>query len=163
MKTSKSLCVLLAAVLTAASAFATVSSVDLGLTVGASRNFALSQDHGYVVDGPSLGLESCINMERCSIVVAGSLTTNPEISVFDASVTLRRTARINLSFSFLIESGVAARFVSSQSVDAAVLCRSGIRYSVLSNMDLSVIAGVRLLSSGAIGVDASVGGSYRFG
>ena len=164
MKTSKSLCVLLVAVLTVASAFAsTVSSVDLGLTVGASRNFALSQDHGYVVDGPSLGMQSCINMERCSIVVAGSLTTNTEIFVFDASVTLRRTARMNLSFSFLIESGVAARLVSSQSVDAAVLCRSGIRYSVLSNMDLSVIAGVRLLSSGAIGVDASVGGSYRFG
>ena len=163
MKTSKSFCIVLLAVLTATSAFASnVSSVDLGVMLGASRNFALSPSRGYLVDGPSLALESSFNMEPCSVVLSESITTNPDITVFDTTLTLRKTTPLNDSFSFLMESGVAARLVSDSSADAAILCRSGIKCSVSRNMDLSIFAGVRLLSSGAIGVDASVGGSYRF-
>lgn len=132
------------------------------VSVGASRNFALSHSSGYLADGASVSLESSFGTRACTFVASGSFTTAQDIDVAETSLTLRREAPVDEALSLFIESGAGIRFVTEHGADASLICHGGVRYTLTGNMELCALAGIRAFASGAVGFDASVAGTYRF-
>ena len=132
------------------------------ISVGASRNFALSHSSGYLADGASVFLESSFGTRACTFVASGSFTTAQDIDVAETSLALRREAPVDEALSLFIESGAGIRFVTEHGADASLICHGGVRYTLTGNMELCALAGIRAFASGAVGFDASVAGTYRF-
>ena len=90
MKNMKKLFLTIVIALASMALFASNSSVEAKLSMGASRIFALNQESGYLADGLVLAVETSMTTDYFTTVAAGSYTYSTDISVADATLSLRR-------------------------------------------------------------------------
>lgn len=142
--------------------FASNSSVEAKLSMGASRIFALNQESGYLADGLTLAVETSMATDLFTAVAAGSYTYSADISVADATLSLRRDARLTNRFSMFVEAGAGVRMVMGSDPVFSALCRGGMSFDFSKRLALVSSAGLRVLPQGTIGVDAAISVDYQF-
>ena len=162
MKNMKKLFLTIIIALASMALFASPSSIEAKLSLGASRIFALGEESGYLADGLTLAVETSMTTDYFTAVAAGSYTYSADISVADATLSLRRDARLTNRFSMFVEAGAGVRIVMGSDPVFSALCRGGLSFDFSRRMALVSSAGLRVLPQGTIGVDAAISVDYRF-
>lgn len=162
MKNMKKLFLTIVIALASMTIFASNSSVEAKLSMGASRIFALNQESGYLADGLTLAVETSMTTDLFTAVAAGSYTYSPDMSVADATLSLRRDARLTNRFSMFLEAGAGVRMVMGSDPVFSALCRGGLSFDFSRRLALVSSAGLRVLPQGTIGVDAAICVDYQF-
>ena len=162
MKNMKKLFLTIVIALASMALFASPSSIEAKFSLGASRIFALNQESGYLDDGLVLAVETSMTTDFFTTVAAGSYTYSPDISVADATLSLRRDAHLTNRFSMFVEAGAGVRMVMGSDPVFSALCRGGMSFDFSRRLALVSSAGLRVLPQGTIGVDAAISVDYRF-
>ena len=162
MKNMKKLFLTIVIALASMALFASPSSIEAKFSLGASRIFALNQESGYLADGLVLAVETSLAPDYFTTVAAGSYTYSPDISVADATLSLRRDAHLTNRFSMFVETGAGVRMVMGSDPVFSALCRGGMSFDFSRRLALVSSAGLRVLPQGTIGVDAAISVDYRF-
>ena len=162
MKNMKKLFLTIVIALASMALFASPSSIEAKLSLGASRIFALNQESGYLADGLVLAVETSMTTDYFTTVATGSYTYSPDMSVADATLSLSSDARLTNRFSMFVEAGAGVRMVIGSDPVFSALCRGGLSFDFSRRLALVSSAGLRVLPRGTIGVDAAISVDYRF-
>lgn len=138
-------------------------AADLSCTFGASGNVFLSPGGGHAVQGPAFSIESSFPMEWFDIVAEAAATASGKDAVTDISLFVRKTAPLDIGFSLFLETGPGLRVEPDRDIALSVLCRGGLKLSLTEELELLAYAGLRSWPDNSVGVDAGLGGSWRFG